>query len=506
MIHPGTVYLVGAGPGDPGLITLRGAELLNQADVVLYDRLVDDRLLRGVRPDSDVTYVGKLPGTESTQQDQIIARMIDRAQAGKSVVRLKGGDPFVFGRGGEEALALAEANVPFEVVPGITSAIAAPAYAGIPLTHRQMASSFTVVSGSEDPSKEDSLIDWRTIASGSGTLVVLMGWDSLGRTIQQLTTHGLPLQTPAALVQWGTETYQRTVEGTLENVLERGREEGLQPPVVAIFGPVVELRQKIQWFDNRPLHGKRILVTRAREQAGSLSDLIAAAGGEPVELPTIQIAPPSDGSPLQQAARSLSSYQWLVLTSANAVDALFHAMNNEGLDTRALAEVRVAAIGPATADALTRYGVRADCVPARYVSEALVDELKGRVQPGDSVLHPRAESGREVVVDGLSALGATVHQVAAYRTAMPEGAGERARELLISGQIDVVTFASSSSVRNLVELLGGDVNPLKETAIACIGPITETTARELGLQVQVQTKEHTIQGLVQAMIDHFSAR
>lgn len=505
MIHPGTVYLVGAGPGDPGLITLRGAELLNQADVVLYDRLVDDRLLRGVRPDADVTYVGKLPGAESTQQAQITARMIERARAGKSVVRLKGGDPFVFGRGAEEALALAEANVPFEVVPGITSAIAAPAYAGIPLTHRQMASSFTVVSGSEDPSKEDSLIDWPTIASGSGTLVVLMGWDSLGRTIGQLTTNGMPLQTPAALVQWGTETYQRTVEGTLENVLERGKEEGLQPPVVAIFGPVVELRRKIQWFDNRPLHGRRILVTRAREQAGSLSDLITAAGGEPVELPTIQIVPPSDDSPLQEAARRISSYQWLVLTSANAVDALFQALNKEGLDARALSGVQVAAIGPATADALARYGVHADCVPARYVSEALLDELKGRVQPGDTVLHPRAESGREVVVEGLTALGATVHQVAAYRTVVPEGAEERAKELLTSGQIDVVTFASSSSVRNLVELLGGDVTPLNGLAVACIGPITEGTARELGLQVQIQTREHTIPGLVDAMIDRLSA-
>ena len=505
MIHPGTVYLVGAGPGDPGLITVRGIELLNQADLVLYDRLVDDRLLRGVRPDADVTYVGKLPGGESDQQDQIIARMIERARAGDSVVRLKGGDPFIFGRGAEEALALAEANVPFEVVPGITSAIAAPAYAGIPLTHRQIASSFTVVSGSEDPSKEDSLIDWPTIASGSGTLVVLMGWDSLGRTVQQLATNGMSLQTPAALVQWGTETYQRTVEGTLENVLDRGREAGLEPPVVAIFGPVVELRRKIQWFDNRPLHGRRVLVTRAREQAGSLSDLISDAGGEPVELPTIQIAPPSDGAPLQRAARNLSSYQWLVVTSANAVDALFQALREEGLDTRALAGVQVAAIGPATADALARYGVRADCVPARYVSEALVDELKGRVKPGDFVLHPRAESGREVVVEGLSALGATVHQVAAYRTVVPESAGERARELLTNGRIDVVTFASSSSVHNLVELLGGDITLLNGIAIACIGPITEATARELGLQVQVQTREHTIPGLVDAMIEHLSA-
>jgi uroporphyrinogen III methyltransferase/synthase len=315
----------------------------------------------------------------------------------------------------------------------------------------------------------------------------------------------MPLQTPAALVQWGTETYQRTVEGTLENVLERGKEEGLQPPVVAVFGPVVELRHQIQWFDNRPLHGKRVLVTCAREQAGSLSDLITDAGGEPVELSTIQIAPPSDGSLLQNAARGISSYQWIVLTSANAVDALFQALDKEGLDTRALAGIRVAAIGPATADALARYGVHADCVPVRYVSEALVDELKDRVQPGDTVLHPRAESGREVVVDGLSALGATVQQVAAYRTVVPEGIEERARELLTSGQIDVVTFASSSSVRNLVELLSGDITPLSGVTVACIGPITEGTARELGLQVQVQTTDHTIPGLVFAMIDHFSA-
>lgn len=507
-VRPGTVYLVGAGPGDPGLITVRGMELLQHADTVLYDRLVDERLLRHARLDAEVEYVGKWPRRESNTQDEIISYMIQRAREGRSVVRLKGGDPFVFGRGGEEAMALAEAGIPFEVVSGVTSAIAVPAYAGIPLTHRQVASSFTVVSGSEDPSKEESLIDWKALASGAGTLVVLMGWESLPRVRDALLAHGMSPDTPAALIQWGTEPNQRTVDGTLANVLQRGQQAGLEPPVVAVFGPVVGLRQHIRWFDNRPLSGKRIMVTRSRDQASGLVDLLAQEGADAVELPTIQIAPladPDKSGLLRQAALGLSAYQWLMFTSVNGVDAVWQALEREGLDARALGGVRVAAIGSATADALARHGVHADIVPKEYVSEALAEALRGQVRPGDRVLMPRAEEVRPVLAEALRSMGAEVNQVVAYRTLVPEESREKASALLAEGKIDAVTFTSSSTVRNLVKLLGGDVSLLAKPAIACIGPVTAATARELGLEVHVEAQVHTIPGLVDALKGWFAA-
>ncbi|MDO8749990.1 MAG: uroporphyrinogen-III C-methyltransferase [Dehalococcoidia bacterium] len=506
--RPGTVYLVGAGPGDPGLITVRGLELLQHADSVLYDRLVDERLLRHARPDAEVEYVGKWPRRESNTQDEIIIYMIQRAREGRSVVRLKGGDPFVFGRGGEEAMALAEAGIPFEVVPGVTSAIAVPAYAGIPVTHRHVAASFTVVSGSEDPSKEESQIDWKALATGTGTLVVLMGWESLPRVREALLAHGMSPDTPAALIQWGTEPHQRTVEGTLADILERGRQVGLEPPVVAVFGPVVGLRQHIRWFDNRPLSGKRIVVTRSRDQASTLADLLAREGADAVELPTIQIAPladPDKSGLLRQAARELASYQWVMFTSANGAEALWQAILKEGLDARALGGVRLAAIGSATAEALERHGVHPDVVPEEYVSEALAEALRGQIRPGDRILLPRAEEGRPLLAEALRSMGAEVTQVVAYRTLAPEESRAKASALLAEGKIDAVTFTSSSTVRNLVKLLGGDVTLLRKPAIACIGPVTAATARELGLTVHVEAKVHTIPGLVEALKGWFAA-
>ncbi len=504
IIQPGTVYLVGAGPGDPGLITVRGLELLQHADTVLYDRLVDERLLRHARPDAEVEYVGKWPRRESNTQDEIISYMLQRAREGRSVVRLKGGDPFVFGRGGEEALALVEAGIPFEVVPGITSAIAVPAYAGIPVTHRNVAASFTVVSGSEDPSKEESQIDWKALASGAGTLVVLMGWESLPRVREALLAHGMSQDTPVALIQWGTRPDQRTVDGTLADILERGRQAGLEPPVVAVFGPVVGLRQHIRWFDNRPLSGKRIIVTRSRDQASTLAELLAREGAEAIELPTIQIAPLADDTLLHKAVRQLSSYQWLMFTSANGVDALWQALEREGLDARALGGVRVAAIGSATAAALASHGVHPDVVPEEYVSEALAKALRGQIRRGDRVLHPCAEEVRPVLAEALRSMGAAVHQVVAYRTLAPEESRQRARALLAEGKVDAITFTSSSTVRNMVKLLGGNVALLKGPVIACIGPVTAATARELGLEVHVEAKVHTIPGLVEALKGWFA--
>ncbi|MCE2405684.1 MAG: uroporphyrinogen-III C-methyltransferase [Dehalococcoidia bacterium] len=500
----GKVYLIGAGPGDPGLITVRGLGILQRADVVVHDRLVDSRLLEQAASEAEMVYVGKGRGRRAMEQEAISDLLVGRASQDRVVARLKGGDPFVFGRGGEEALALAKAGVPFEVVPGVTSAVAAPAYAGIPVTHRGMATSFTVVSGSEDPSKDGSSVDWARLAKAGGTLVVLMGWSSLEPITEALALGGMDRDTPAALVQWGTEPHQRSVTGTLGNIAARARDAGLAPPVAMVFGPVVELRREIRWSEARPLFGKRIIVTRSRSQASVLSNMLAEAGAYPMELPTIRTVPPEDYSELDRAIRSLSGYDWAVLTSANGVDALFGRMTALGLDSRALGGVKVAAIGPATAQALTRYGIRADLVPGQYVAESVVAEMERRGVTGARVLLARADIGRKALPEGLSRLGAAVDDVTAYRTVAPEDARQRADELLAKDTPDLITFTSSSTVTNLMALLDGDTSLVRELPSACIGPITADTARERGLRVEIEAQEYTVPGLVRAITEHYS--
>lgn len=506
VVKPGTVYLVGGGPGDPGLITVRGLSLLQEADVVVYDRLVDERVLRHTRPGTEVHYAGKWPRRTSNTQDEINERTIQYARQGRSVVRLKGGDPFVFGRGGEEASALREAGVPFEVVPGVTSAVAVPAYSGIPVTHRGVSASFTVVSGSEDPSKPEPQVDWSAFARSAGTLVVLMGWESLPHVIDALMANGRPPETPAALVQWGTRPEQHTVEGTLSNIMERGKKAGLAPPVVAVFGGVVGLRPRLRWFDTRPLHGLGIMVTRSRAQASTLCDLLSEEGAQAFEVPSIHIAAIDDDTQLRAAARRLGRYQWIVFTSANGVDAFWGVLEKEWLDARAFGGTRVAAIGPATASALRTRGIAADLVPNEYVSESVVEAMAGHIAKGDRVLLPRAADSRPTLVEGLERTGAVVEEVTAYRTLIAQDSQERAVELLQSNQVDLVTFTSSSTVRNLVTLLGSDKDLLQAPAIACIGPVTARSARELGLRVDVQAKEYTIPGLVAAIKEHFAGQ
>ncbi|MFQ5860585.1 MAG: uroporphyrinogen-III C-methyltransferase [Dehalococcoidia bacterium] len=502
----GKVYLVGAGPGDPGLITVKGLRCLEEAQVVVYDRLVDPRLLHRAPRDAELVFVGKGRRKTLLEQDKISQLLVRRAQEGKRVVRLKGGDPFVFGRGGEEAQALARAGVPFEVVPGVTSAIAAPAYAGIPLTHRQLSSAFTVVSGSEDPSKEEPAVHWERLAQTGGTLVVLMGWEQLPSIVGKLLDSGMEPATPAALVEWGTEPRQRTVTGTLRDIVQRGREAGLEPPVVAVFGEVVRLREELPWFEGKPLYGKRILVTRSRTQASALSELLAEQGAEPVELPTIEIKPLKDYSELDGALEALGEYRWVVFTSANAVEVFFARLKALGLDARALSGLKVCAIGPATAESLSHYGVQADFVPREYLTEALLQGFEGAESQGARVLLPRADIGREELVRRLEELGATVHQVTAYRTVLPEGAGERAQALLEHGKIDVATFTSSSTVENLVALLEGRGELLHKVTVACIGPVTAQRAQELGLRVDVVARSFTIPGLVQALLGYFAGK
>ena len=497
----GKVYLIGAGPGDPGLMTVKGLRRLQEADVVVYDRLVDQRLLNNAREEAELVFVGKGPGELVMEQGNINQYLMDRALEGKMVVRLKGGDPFVFGRGGEEALALA--GVPFEIVPGVSSAIAAPAYAGIPLTHREMAPSFTVVSGSEDPSKGESAVRWDALARSGGTLVVLMGWSTLDKITDTLIKEGMESSTPVALIRWGTEPYQCTVTGTLEDIVQRGKEAGLSPPVVVVIGPVVNLRRQMRWFDTKPLFGKRVLVTRSRTQASVLSELLAEEGAEPVEIPTIEFSSVNDYSSLDRAIASMHKHSWVIFTSANGVEALFGRMRALGFDSRAFGGVKVGAIGPATAMALAQQGILADFVPPQYVSEAIVQGMAAYDLKGSRILLPRTDIGNDGLVEGLTHLGAKVEQLPVYRTVMPESSRENAQELLKDGNIDLVTFTSSSTVVNLLNLLDGDSSLLREMSIACIGPVTAGTAQEMGLEVDVVAQDYTIPGLVHAVKEYF---
>ena len=499
----GKVYLVGAGPGDPGLITVKGMQALEQAQVVVYDRLVDPVLLEAVPKNAERIFVGKARGRQQLTQPEINRLLVEKASQGLTVVRLKGGDPFVFGRGGEEALELKANGLSFEIVPGVTSAIAGPAYAGIPLTHRGIATTFTVVSGSEDPSKPESTVPWEVLAKNGGTLVVLMGWASLGKILATLQKEGLPPTTPAALVQWGTWSNQKTVTGNIENILALGKEAGLTPPVVTVIGDVVNLREELAWFDKRVLFGKRVLITRSRSQASRLRTLLEQAGANAVELPTIQIGPLKDFAELDATLAALQDFQWVIFTSANAVESVFERLELQGKDARALAGTTVGAIGPATAQALANRGITADFVPSRPVSEVVLKELSGRDWQGVSVLLPSADIGRDELEKGLTGMGAKVNRLAAYRNVPVEGVGGLAKQAFLDG-VDIVTFTSSSTVRNLVEMLDGDRAGLDSSFIACIGPVTAATARELGLRVDLEASEHTVEGLVEALTSHFA--
>ena len=495
---------MGAGPGDPGLITVKGMRALEQAQVVVYDRLVDPVQLQAVPADAELIFVGKARGRQELTQPEINRLLVDKASQGYTVVRLKGGDPFVFGRGGEEALELKANGLPFEIVPGVTSAIAGPAYAGIPLTHRGIATTFTVVSGSEDPTKPESTIPWEILAKNGGTLVVLMGWKSLENILGTLQNEGIPATTSAALVQWGTWSDQQTVTGTIDNILEKGKDAGLTPPVITVIGEVVNLREELAWFDKRPLFGKKVLVTRSRSQASRLCTLLEQSGANAIELPTIEIGPLKDFSELDDTLEKIARYDWVIFASANAVESVFERLELQGKDARALAGTTIGAIGPATAQALANQGITADFVPSRPVSEAVVQELSSRDWKGVSVLLPSADIGRNELEKGLAGMGAAVNRLAAYRNVPVKGVGDLAKNAFHDG-VDVVTFTSSSTVRNLVDMLDGDRSALEASFIACIGPVTAATCRELGLRVDLEASEHTVEGLVESVTSHFAS-
>jgi uroporphyrinogen III methyltransferase/synthase len=500
----GLVSLVGAGPGDPDLITVGGVARLAAADVVVYDRLANPALLRHARDGAELIYAGKLPDRHTLSQDEINALLVERALGGKRVVRLKGGDPFVFGRGGEEAEALIAAGIAFDVVPGVTSAIAAPAYAGIPVTHRSFATSFAVVTGHEDPTKHESSIDWAHLARGVDTIVLLMGVASLRATAALLVEHGRSASTPVAVVEWGTLPRQRTVTATLGEIASAVDLAGLGAPAVTVIGAVAGLRDALRWFDARPLFGKRVLVTRTRDQASELSRALAAQGAEPIELPTIQITPVADPGAVAVAMENVrtGAYQWVIFTSANAIDLFLAHLRDAGLDARGLARARIAAIGPGTGEALERRGLRPDIVPERYVAEGLLDALGERVIRGQRVLLPRAAGARSTLIDGLTARGAKVDELILYRSDVPESVDGEGLRRLRAGDIDIATFASSSAVRNLVAMLNNDLDALEGITVAVIGPVTAAAARAAGLRIDVIAEPYTIDALVGAIVGH----
>ncbi|MSS70628.1 MAG: uroporphyrinogen-III C-methyltransferase [Candidatus Latescibacteria bacterium] len=513
----GRVYLVGAGPGDPGLITVKGLERLRAADCILYDSLIPERLLAEARPGCEAIHVGHRAGSRTMPQGDINRLLIEKARAGKTVVRLKGGDPFVFGRGGEECEALAEAGVPFEVVPGVTSAVAVPAYAGIPVTHRDRASSVAFVTGhpradaTEEDGEEDGGIDYAKLATGVDTLVFLMGVRNLPRIAGQLMAHGRPATTPVALIRWGTKPEQRTLTGTLGDIAEQVRAADFRPPALIVVGEVVRLRERLSWFETRPLFGRRIVVTRSREQASDLVLRLEALGAEVIEVPTLQIDDPEDWGPVDEAVRRIGEFDWIAFTSQNGVDRFLGRLFASGRDARALASVKICAIGPATASRLEAYGLRADLRPERNVAESLAEAFGKLDVRGKRVLLPRPAVAREVLPEALAGMGAEVTEVVVYRTAPPDTPLEGLRERFRSGEVDLVTFTSSSTVIHFVEMLGDGAGAglpghlADRVRGASIGPITSQTARQKGIAVvaEADPDDVTIPGLVRAIERYF---
>jgi uroporphyrinogen III methyltransferase/synthase len=500
----GKVLLVGAGPGDPGLITVKGLESLRTADAIVFDRLASPKLLAQARPDAELYDAGKGRGDHRMTQSETNELLVELGLRGLNVCRLKGGDPFVFGRGGEEALELSAAGVPWAVVPGISSTIAAPAYAGIPVTQRGMSTSLTIVTGSEDPNKPDSTINWDALAGLSGTLVFVMGWKGMNDIVTALTSRGVSTERPAALVQWGTTPKQRVVTGPIGEIVARGVEAGIGAPVSLVIGEVAGLRGAMAWFDTQPLFGKRVLVTRARSQASKLVKQLEDLGAEVFEYPTIEIVPVRDPEPLDDALRNVSKYDWMMFTSSNAVRGIAARMQALGIDSRALAHLKFGVNGPSTARALAEIGINADAIPDQYLASAMVELLKTDGITPKNVLFPRSEIGRETLASGLRELGSSVDEVVAYSIKSPNDTGDLARAAYEEG-IDFTTFTSSSTVRNLVDLLGGNPDLINTSKIVIIGPITADTAKELNVNNDIEAEEQSIPGIVTAILAHVTA-
>ena len=504
-LQQGRVYLVGAGPGDPALATIKAVACIQQAEVIIYDYLASEKLLEFASPRAERIYVGKKAGDHAMSQEQINALLVEKGRS-SVVVRLKGGDPFIFGRGGEEALALREAGIRFEVVPGVTSAIAVPAYAGIPLTHRGLAASVAFVTGHEMPGKETSDIHWDRLATGVGTLVFLMGVRNLELISSQLMAHGRSEETPVAVIRWGTTAEQRTVTGRLASIAQVAEEAGVKPPAIIVIGEVAGLRQHLNWFEERPLFGKTVVVTRAREQASDFRLLLEEKGAQCIEFPTIEVIPPADWGPVDRAIQDLDHYDWVIFTSINGVRFFFQRLREKGEDVRALHGIRIGAIGPKTASGLEERGLRLDFIPPEYRAEAVIEGLGKDEVVSKRFLLPRAAKAREILPEKIKEMGGQIDVVPVYETIRPTGKREEVRDLLKTGGISCITFTSSSTVENFVKMFPqADVPSLVEkVTIACIGPITAQTAHEHGLEVKIMPEEYTIEALTSAIVEYFT--
>ena len=505
----GKVYLVGAGPGDPGLFTLRGKECLEHADVVLYDNLANPCLLDYAPEHAERIYVGRCGRGAYVPQEEVNQLILQKVQEGKQVVRLKGGDPFVFGRGGEEAEVVSEAGLSVEIIPGVTAAVAVPAYAGIPVTHRTMASTVTFVTGHEDPTKGGTALEWARLASSKGTLVFLMGMKNLSIIVEQLVKEGKAMDTPVAIIRWGTYSRQRTIIGTLATIVEQAQSHHMEPPTVIVVGEVVTLRDRLNWFESRALFGKCILVTRAQGQAKELSHLLRTFGGEPIECPTIEIVPPDNWSEVDRVLTELSTYQWIVFTSVNGVHWFMARFRELGYDARAFHGMRICCIGPRTAEEITKYGVNSDLIPATFQAEGLLEIMKPLVKPGDRVLIPRAAEARDILPDQLREMGAVIHVVPVYKTIRPQVDFEEVKSKIRNGEIDIITFASSSTVRNFCDMFESSEEVTlmtKNILLACIGPITAKTVEEKGLSVGLVAGENTLHSLVNSLAEYMRER
>ncbi|MCB2183065.1 MAG: uroporphyrinogen-III C-methyltransferase [Desulfobulbaceae bacterium] len=506
----GKAYLVGAGPGDPGLITVRGMEILKKAEVVIYDYLAGKKLLRHVPENAMLIYAGKKGGVKHTHtQDEINKMLVDWVKAGKKVVRLKGGDPFIFGRGGEELEELVAAGLPFEAVPGVTSASAAATFAGVPITHRKHTASVAFITGHEDPNKKESNIAWDKISTGVGTLVFYMGIKNLESITSNLMKHGRDPQTPVAVVRWASRPNQKSVVGTLETIARIVREQDIKPPALTIVGDVVKLRDTINWYEERPLFGKRIVVTRTRDQASELVALLEENGANCLEFATISLQPPDSWDDLDAALDKLQDFQWIVFTSINAIHPFFERLYGRGLDSRALSHCKIAAVGRVTDECLRTYGIVSDLLPEKFTGEGMAESFEERGVKGDKILLPRALKAREILPERLAKAGAEVTVVPVYQNKRPdsfEGMHEKLLANLRDRQVHMVTFTSSSTVTNFIEMLGiTDTLELQSlmqgVKVAAIGPITAKTVRKVGLEVDVQPDVYTIPAMVDAIVD-----
>jgi uroporphyrinogen III methyltransferase/synthase len=500
----GKVYIVGAGPGDIGLLTVKGLKCLRRAEVVIYDFHLNAQVLNYINHDAEFIYAGKRGGHHSMTQDEINEILIRKAKEGKVICRLKGGDPFVFGRGGEEAEALAKAGIEFEVVPGVSSSVAAPAYAGIPLTHRLYSSSFAVIPGYEDATKKESAIDWSKLSTGVGTLVFLMAVKNIDMVTQKLIENGRNPDTPVAVIRWGTRPDQKTIIGTLKNIVELVKEKDIKPPAVMVVGDVVRLRESLGWYEKKPLFGYRILVTREHpEGIEPLEDL----GAELIEFPTIEIAPPESYSELDSAIDRIEKYDWLIFTSRNGVKYFLKRLFEKGRDIRDLKGIKICAVGSKTAEEIRNYGMKVDLIPEEYSSEGLIKLFEGikgsRVQgfKGMKFLLPRAEKAREIFPEKVRDLGGYIDIPTTYRSIKPEKHGKRLRKFLKEGRISIATFTSAATFNNFVEIMGERADELLQgVAIAVIGPVTAKAVEKAGLKVDIMPREATIEALVKDII------